>query len=177
MKILIAEDEPDIAMAYRISLERRNHQVVLAENGEECLKAYGDALKHMSNSDSMPFDAVVLDYRMPKKHGMEVAKEILALNPHQRLIFASAYVKDALVDSVKQLKQIIELIQKPFELDALVGTIEDKEIYAGLKKLNLKVHQITDLDPQHQWTRDLFEELHKIQKYDVWYVIGDTVFG
>ncbi|MGH9909659.1 MAG: response regulator [Nitrososphaerales archaeon] len=177
MKILIAEDEPDIAMAYKIALERRNHQVVLAENGEECLKAYGDALKHMSNSDSVPFDAVVVDYRMPKKDGMEVAMEILALNPHQRLIFASAYVKDALVDSVKQLKKIVELMPKPFELDALVGTIEDKEIYAGLKKLNLKVHQITDLDPQHQWTRDLFEELHKIQKYDVWYVIGDTVFG
>ena len=109
--------------------------------------------------------------------GMEVAKEILSLNPHQRLIFASAYVKDALVDSVKQLKQIVELMQKPFELDALVGTIEDKEIYARLKKLDLKVHQMTDLDPQHQWTRDLLVELQKIQKYDVWYVIGDAIFG
>ena len=177
MKILIAEDEPDITMAYKIALERRNHQVVLAENGEECLKAYGDALKHMSNSDSMPFDAVVLDYRMPKKDGMEVAKEILALNPHQRIIFASAYIKETLVYLVKQLKQIVELMQKPFELDALVGTIEDKEIYARLKKLDLKVHQMTDLDPQHQWTRDFFEELQKIQKNDVWYVIGDAIFG
>ena len=26
-----------------------------------------------------PFDAVVLDYQMPKKNGLEVAKEILAL--------------------------------------------------------------------------------------------------
>jgi CheY-like chemotaxis protein len=32
---------------------------------------------------------------MPKMNGMEVAKEILAVNPHQRIIFASAYVRDS----------------------------------------------------------------------------------
>jgi CheY-like chemotaxis protein len=39
-----------------------------------------------------PFDVVVLDYKMPSKDGMEVAKEILQINPYQRIIFASAYV-------------------------------------------------------------------------------------
>jgi DNA-binding NarL/FixJ family response regulator len=32
---------------------------------------------------------VILDYKMPKINGMEVAKEILAINPHQRIIFSS----------------------------------------------------------------------------------------
>ena len=164
MKILIAEDEPDIAMPYRIALEKRDHQVVITENGEECLQAYHDALRHMPKSDSTPFDAVILDYRMPKKDGMEVAKEMLAANPHQRIIFASAYVKDTLVDSVKQLNQIVELMQKPFELDALVDTIEDKEIYAGLEKLNVRVQQIKDLDPTHEQVRDLVAGLSNIMK-------------
>jgi CheY-like chemotaxis protein len=52
-----------------------------------------------------PFDAVVLDYKMPKINGMEVAKEMLTVNAHQRIIFASAYVQDTLVYSVHQLKQ------------------------------------------------------------------------
>jgi len=163
MKILIAEDEPDIAMPYRIVLEKRNHQVMITDNGEACLEAYQDAIKR-TKSDGTPFDAVVLDYRMPKKDGMEVAKEILATNPHQRIIFASAYVKDTLVDSVKQLKQVVELMQKPFELESLVDTIEDKEIYAGLEKLNVKVQQIKDLDPTHEQVRDLVEGLSKIMK-------------
>ncbi|MGH9922520.1 MAG: response regulator [Nitrososphaerales archaeon] len=164
MKILIAEDEPDIAMPYRIVLEKRNHQVMITDNGEACLEAYNDALRRGPKENGMPFDAVVLDYRMPKKDGMEVAKEILAVNPHQRIIFASAYVKDTLVDSVKQLKQVVELMQKPFELDALVDTVEDKEIYAGLEKLNVKVQQIKDLDPTHEQVRDLVEGLSKIMK-------------
>ena len=41
-----------------------------------------------------PFEAVILDYRMPQMNGMEVTKEILAVNPHQRIIFASAYIQE-----------------------------------------------------------------------------------
>lgn len=59
------------------------------------------------------FDAVDLDYKMPKKDGMDVAKEILALNPYQRIIFAFAYFMEFLGDLVKQLKQVVELMQKP----------------------------------------------------------------
>ncbi len=164
LKILIAEDENAIAVPYKIALEQRNHEVVLTEDGEECIKTYYDALKRMPKSNGSPFDVVVLDYRMPKKDGMEVAKEILAENPCQRIIFASAYVKETLVDSVKQLKQIVELMQKPFELDALIDTIEDKEIYGELEKLNAKVHYIRDLDPTHEEIKDLVEGLRVIMK-------------
>ena len=177
MRILIAEDEPDIAMQYKIVLEEKSHEVVITENGEACLKAYHDGTKRNLKSKEPPFDAVILDYRMPKKDGMQVAKEILAINPHQRIIFASAYIKDTLVDSIKQLKQVVELMQKPFELDALVGTIEDEEIYAKLEQLNVKVQQIKDLDPTHEEVRDLIEGLRKVQKYDVWYAVGDTIFA
>ena len=101
MKILIAEDEPDIAMQYKIVLEEKNHDVVITENGDACLKAYNERTRTNLKSKEPAFDAVILDYRMPKKDGMEVAKEILAVNPHQRIIFASAYIKDTLVDSIK----------------------------------------------------------------------------
>jgi hypothetical protein len=41
---------------------------------------------------------------------MDVAKEILAVNPYQRIIFASAYVMEFLGDMVKPLKQVVELM-------------------------------------------------------------------
>jgi hypothetical protein len=43
MKKLIAEDEYNIAMQYRIALENRKHEVLITYDGEECLKSYRDA--------------------------------------------------------------------------------------------------------------------------------------
>jgi CheY-like chemotaxis protein len=200
MKILIAEDEPDICSLYKIALVDRNHEVLITEDGEQCLKVYAAEAQNCLgvqkptldpkntkrdvnnewNSDSVspsysyndlqsrhpPFDAVVLDYRMPKKDGLEVAKEILKLYPEQRIIFASAYVKESLEDCVKQLDQIVELMQKPFEPDLLVDTIEDREISGGLEELmiNLRMIKEQNSEPTLDQMRNLLEGLRKIQK-------------
>jgi CheY-like chemotaxis protein len=73
---------------------------------------------------------------MPRINGMEVAKEILAVNPHQRIIFASAYAKETLEESVKQMKQIVQLVQKPFGVKTLIDIIEDKDVYSELQRLS-----------------------------------------
>lgn len=160
MRILVAEDEPEILVQYRLALEGRDHQVITTADGEECLNVYMAELQ----KQAPPFDAVVLDHRMPKMDGMQVAKRILAVNPHQRVIFASAYVNETLVDSVKQLKQIVELLQKPFELDTLVDVLEDKGIYEQLEKLNVSIKDIRNLNPTHEQVRDLLEGLRKLHK-------------
>lgn len=170
MKILIAEDEPDIAMQYELALKDRRHDVIITNDGEQCLEAFYQELEKSEPAPNRkmikrpPFDAVILDYRMPKKDGMEVAKEILAIEPKQRILFASAYVLETLVDSVKTLQQVVELIQKPFELDPFVDLIEDKGIYSELEKLNVNAKEIKDLNPTHQQVQDLLEGLKKLQK-------------
>jgi DNA-binding response OmpR family regulator len=45
MRILIAEDDIDVAESYKDALEARNHEVILAKNGEECLKIFSTELK------------------------------------------------------------------------------------------------------------------------------------
>ena len=127
---------------------------------------------HIPSSSSLlltssPFDAVVLDERMPKKNGLEVAKEILASNPSQRIIFASAYVKETLRESVKELRQVVELMQKPFLPEALVDVIEDSDAYPELKKLFVNVRKMTESDfenPSPDQIKDILEGLKKIQK-------------
>ncbi|MGC1131882.1 MAG: response regulator [Nitrososphaeraceae archaeon] len=118
-----------------------------------------------SLNKSAPYDVVILDYSMPSINGMEVAKEILAINSHQRIIFASAYVKETLEHSIKQLKQVVELIQKPFELSKLVDTIEDKEVYEDLRTLNIDVDLVKAANPTHEQIIDLLERLKRIQKH------------
>ena len=106
---------------------------------------------------------------MPRKDGLQVAKEILDLNPNQRIIFASAYVQETLEESVKKLKRVVVLLQKPFDIDALVNTIECNEAYEGLKKLMVDIKKIVsdktnDGDLTQEQIKGLFKNLRKIQK-------------
>jgi CheY-like chemotaxis protein len=116
-------------------------------------------------SKSPPFDVVILDYDMPSINGMDVAKEILAINFHQRVIFASAYVKETLEHSIMELKQVVELIQKPFSLNLLVDIVEDKEVYEDLRTLKIDVDLVKAANPTHEQILDLLERLKRIQKH------------
>lgn len=178
LNILIAEDEPDIAILYKTVLEKRNHKATITNNGEDCLKAYHEVSQSsrfatdqssvrpvpMNLSENHPFDVVVLDCKMPHINGIEVAKEILAVNPHQRIIFASAYIKDTVIDSIKNLRHVMmESVQKPFELKRLIDLIEDKMVYQELKRLNVDIDIIKAVNPTHEQVSDLLERLQNIK--------------
>ena len=178
LNILIAEDEPDIAILYKTVLEKRNHIATITTNGEDCLKAYHEVSQSnrfatdqssvrpgpMNLSENHPFDVVVLDCKMPHINGIEVAKEILAVNPHQRIIFASAYIKDTVIDSIKNLRHVMmESVQKPFELKRLIDLIEDKMVYQELKRLNVDIDIIKAVNPTHEQVSDLLERLQNIR--------------
>jgi hypothetical protein len=61
-----------------------------------------------------------------------------------------------------QLKQIVELLQKPFGGQALIDTIEDKEIYSELKKLNLNVDELKSANFRHE--QKFLTNSEKLQK-------------
>ena len=185
MRILVAEDEEHIAGSYKMALEHRGHLVTITKDGEECIEEFiarckskvvqqTSNLKVDGNGKSSsratltfepepPYDAVILDYRMPKKDGLKVAEEILQLIPNQRIIFASAYVRDTLLESVKHLNMVVELLQKPFELDVLIDTVEDKSIYEELEKLNVDIKRIKNWKPTHTQVRDLLDGLLRLR--------------
>jgi CheY-like chemotaxis protein len=130
MKILIAEDESVIGENYKMILESRHHEVIIANNGEDCISLFDKAFHalHPRNSsveESSPFDLVVLDFRMPKKNGIDVAKHILSTCPQQKMIFATAYTLDVLEGLMKKIQMGIEVLQKPFDLDAFADMVED----------------------------------------------------
>ena len=194
MRILIAEDDLDIATLYKRALEKNKHSVLITSNGKDCLMNYLTTLKNLRSStiqtreggveikdthssrnataqprtlvdtNASPYDVVILDYSMPGMNGMEVAKEILSAYPHQRIIFASAYVKETLEQSVKELKQVVELMQKPFALKQLTDTIEDTEAFEELRELNVDVDRIKGAELTHEEIFDLLDKLKRIQK-------------
>ena len=194
MRILIAEDDLDISNLYKKALEKNRHQVVLTSNGSDCLTNYLTTLSRMAskpiheskedanrrnirsldnssakandvvNTSTTQYDVVILDYSMPGLNGMEVAKEILDADPDQRIIFAFAYVRDTLEHSVKELKPVVELMQKPFTLKQLTDTVEDTLAFDELKGLNMDVDRIRGADLTHAQIFDLLDRLRRIQK-------------
>jgi CheY-like chemotaxis protein len=173
MKILIAEDEQAISMQYQIVLEERGHEVTITNNGEECMKAYRSALnlnttedennEYSLNYESPPFDVVILDYRMPKKDGLAAAIEILEIYPSQRIIFASAYTAETLVNAVNNLHRVVELLHKPFDLEYFVDAVEDKSLYEQLERLNVRIKDLKDHNVTHEQLAHLLEGAKKLQ--------------
>jgi two-component system, chemotaxis family, chemotaxis protein CheY len=157
MKILVAEDEEGIAMTYEIALRARGHEVTITINGRLCLQEY--QLQHSSS----PFDVVILDYRMPEMDGYDAAKRILEINPDQRIVFASAYGKETLEAMIKKIGVVAEILQKPFELDTLVDTIEDRFIYSQLQSLKVSVGDLKTWNPSHQQLSFLLDALLRLR--------------
>ena len=100
---------------------------------------------------------------MPGRNGMEVAKEILAINPHQRIIFASAYIRETVKDSVKELKQITELLQKPFSSQELLDTISDRRIYNRIRKYNIDIGVLKKAELNHEQLVEILNILKKVK--------------
>ena len=118
---MIAEDNKFAARQYKMMLEQKGHTVITTENGEECVKKYKENFKNteFDSLDESPFDLVLLDHKMPKKTGARAAKEILAKNPNQKILFITGYQRWALEDESDDLIDKIILLEKPFTLSQL----------------------------------------------------------
>ena len=142
MKILVAEDSPSVALVYKKTLEKRGHLVIITENGLKCLYQYTDDFKFRGDDKKKTslYDLVILDHKMPRMAGTDVAKEIIEMNSKQRILFVTGHVKD-MMKGVRKIGEKIELMQKPFRISAMIRQVEDAKL--GWKK---KMSKITALE-------------------------------
>jgi len=174
MRILIAEDEKDISELYKLTLEERGHSVVLTNNGETCLKKYIEELNLSKITGSItPFDVVLADIKMPELDGVSLARTIIKLCPEQRMIFASAFVKETLSRILKEVDMVIAVMHKPFKLESLINLIEDTKTANMVNEINSNVREMSKFKESDQKIKQIIERVWQVKQQDVFYAYGD----
>lgn len=166
MQILISNDDTDTQFPYKSVLERQSYKFILTNTAEDCLKIYNHELQNLylktdAVEHEQPFDAVILDFKRPHIHGIEVASEIFAVNPRQRIIFVAKYDKNLRIDSIGHLKEPVEVLQKPFSDKTLIDVIEQKEMYQELESMNINTKYVKFANFRHEQIRKMLELLKK----------------
>ena len=124
LKILIAEDEKDIAEQYKEVLEIRGHTVTITHNGVEAINTYLRQHRDRNTNLELPFDVVLIDYSMPFKDGVTLSEEILQIMPEQPIIFVTAHGNKVL-KTLAQYEEGVEMLTKPFSLNHLTKLTEN----------------------------------------------------
>ena len=166
MKILISENNPDVLRLYSNVLRQRGHELVLTDNGEDCLINYNNEFRKVSDTTDIRervqfFDAVILDHRIPKIKGLDVAKEIISMNPHQRIIIASSYDMEIFDEAAENFGLPLEILQKPFFGNELLAMLNDTTLYDKLKKRLIDVEPIKKAKLRHEQLKTITDLLDK----------------
>lgn len=112
IKILVAEDDPNLATILKAYLSQKGYQVLLATDGQVALDYF--------KQDEV--DACILDIMMPTKDGFAVAKEIRRFDKKVPIIFLSAKTLEA--DKLKGFEiGCDDYITKPFSMEELIARL------------------------------------------------------
>lgn len=109
IRILVAEDDPNLGTILTEYLEVKGYQPQLARNGVEGWKLF-------ANNE---FDLCILDVMMPEKDGFTLGKEIRNANADIPIIFLTAKsMKDDTIEGFKSGGD--DYITKPFSMEELL---------------------------------------------------------
>ena len=114
--ILLVEDEPAILSMTAAMLNRLGYHVLAVSTPGEAMRV---AEGHPSEIHMLMTDVV-----MPEMNGRDLAKNLLALNPHMRRLFMSGYTADVIAHH-GVLDKGVNFIQKPFTMKILAEKIRE----------------------------------------------------
>lgn len=113
IKILLAEDDPNLGFVVQDSLTSQGYQVTLCEDGISGLKEFNKEHHHIC----------ILDIMMPKKDGYALAEDIRSINADVPIIFLTAKsLKDDVIKGFKTGAD--DYVIKPFSMEELSLRIE-----------------------------------------------------
>jgi len=113
VKIFIVDDDQSLQRLYVLILKEAGFEIIdTALNGKVAVEKY-------LSLKTKP-DIILMDHRMPIKNGLDAMIEILQIDGHEKIIFASADI------TIKQKALSLgacEFLDKPFKMGKLLTII------------------------------------------------------
>lgn len=141
MRILLVEDEKDLATIIKQGLEEEGYVVDVAHDGEEGLYM----------AENFPADAIILDIMLPLLDGLSVLSSLRKKGNMTPVILLTA--RDALLDKIKGLDTgADDYLTKPFVFGELLArvrsllrrkaTVKEAVIRIGDLEINTASHEV-----------------------------------
>jgi len=111
MKILIAEDDPDMITLYKVIF--KEDDLTIALDGEAFMGLYDDT-----------FDSLILDVRIPRKNGYDVLNYLEMINSLKPITIVSA-ISEEIFEKLYKGKLNYKYFQKPINLRELIQFIKN----------------------------------------------------
>jgi len=109
-KILLVDDEYDIALAFSLGLQSNGFLVDIFTN----------SLESLSNFNANVYKLALLDIKMPEMNGIELAGKLREIDKNIKICFITAFDLD--YQTVNKYSYCI--IKKPISMDDLVKKIK-----------------------------------------------------
>jgi CheY-like chemotaxis protein len=109
LRILVVDDNPDMAETLADILELKGFSVHAAASGAEALEILQD----------QPVDILLTDVKMPGMNGLELYRETRKLYPRLITIFMTAYSADELIQQ-GMAEGVKTILDKPLDMNFLV---------------------------------------------------------
>jgi two-component system, OmpR family, KDP operon response regulator KdpE len=110
-RILVVDDEPQIARVLRRSLSARGYEVQVASDGEEALATF----------DSWKPDIVITDLSMPNMGGLELCRRLRAVTSVPIIVLSVKGEERAKVEALDLGAD--DYVTKPFGIDELLARV------------------------------------------------------
>ena len=131
MKVLIIEDEYNLADAIKSMLSKEKYMVNICTDGEEGLD---EALTDI-------YDLIILDVMLPSMDGFEILKEIRKEKINSKVLMLTA--KSAIEDKLEGLTNgADDYLTKPFHMDELLARVNIQLRKTGSNDNNIELGNV-----------------------------------
>lgn len=149
MKILIIEDEFNLADAISSMLKKQKYDVLIKTDGEDGMD---EALTNI-------YDLIILDVMLPRKNGFEILRELRKENIDAKIIMLTA--KSTIENKMEGFNNgADDYLTKPFHMEELIArinvqlrkskTIIDDNIKIGDLVLNIKNMELSNINTSNK---------------------------